>query len=157
MSFEKILKYMGIFLLGTVSVFPQTLRVTGSWTLSIDETYLSGPGGDLLDTYESAPDQILMDIHGQKLESYQVTVQRSDVVWNSYFRVYVRRTSDGRGNGYISGGTEYVEAGTSPQEFFRGGKNRTNIAIQLQLTGVTVGAQYGTYMTEIVYTITLLN
>lgn len=90
MSFEKILKYMGIFLLGTVSVFSQTLRVTGSWTLSIDETYLSGPGGDLLDTYESAPDQILMDIHGQKLESYQVTVQRSDVVWNSYFRVYVR-------------------------------------------------------------------
>lgn len=69
-----------------------------------------------------------MDIHGQKLESYQVTVQRLDVVWNSYFCVYVRRTSNERGNGDVSGGTEYVEAGTSPQEFFRGGKNRTNMA-----------------------------
>ncbi len=130
--------------------------MTGSWTHSINETYLSGPGSDLVETYESVSNQILMDIHGQKLENYQVTLQRSDVVWNSYFRVYARRTSDGNGNGYISGGTEYVEAGTSSQEFFRGGKNRSNIAIQLRLSGVTVGAEYGTYVTNVIYTITQL-
>lgn len=155
MRFGKHWKWMGFFLLiGTVSIYMQTIKVTGSWSLSIDETYLSGPGSDLIDTYKNAPDQILMDVHGQKLENYQVTVQRSDVTWNSSFRVYARRTSDGNGSGYISGGTEYVEAGTSPLTFFRGGKNRSNIEIQFQLSGMTVGVEYGTYLTHIVYTIT---
>lgn len=154
MRFGKFWIWMIPFsLFGIASLFSQNIRVTGSWTFSIDETYLSGPGEDLVDTYESALTQILMDIHGQKLASYQVTIQRSDVVWNSYFRVFARRTSDGTGNGYISGGTEYVEAGTSPQLFFTGGKNRSNIEIQLRLSGVTVGAEYGTYVTNVVYTI----
>lgn len=154
MRFAKLWIGMAVLILcGVGSLFSQNIRVTGSWAVTIDETYLPGPGSDLLDTYESAPDQILMDIHGQKLNDYQVTIQRSDVVWNSYFHVYARRTSDGNGNGYISGGTDYVQAGTSPQEFFRGGKNRSNIEIQLRLSGVTVGAEYGTYITNIVYTI----
>jgi len=123
MRLKKLGPWMAmLILLGWASLFSQTIRVTGSWALSIDSSNLPGPGSDLPDSFESDPDQIEIDVHGQKLEDYQVTIQRSDVSWNPYFRVYARRTSDGTGSGYISGGTNYVEASTTSQEFFRGGK-----------------------------------
>ncbi len=157
MRLKKLGPWMAmLILLGWASLFSQTIRVTGSWALSIDSSNLPGPGSDLPDSFESDPDQIEIDVHGQKLEEYQVSIQRSDVSWNPYFRVYARRTSDGTGSGYISGGTNYGEASTTSQEFFRGGKNRSNIAIQLRLSGVTVAVEYGTYITHVVYTITQL-
>lgn len=132
----------------------QEITVTGSWTLYIDSGDLQGgAGSDFNPTYESAVDQIGIEIKGKKTKDWRVDVSKVDSYWDSRLLLYVRRTSDGIGSGSISGGTSYQEVTDVDQEFFRGGKNRKNIDVQLMIDGVTVEIPTDTYTTTVYYTV----
>lgn len=132
------------------------ITATGSWTLAIGAGDLvTGPGSDLNGTYASAAAQVTIDIvnvpgpDGQ----WRVDVRRSDAAWHADLVLWARRTGDGAGTGSIAGGTVYQPVGTTDAESFSGGRDRTGISVQFQLTGVSVGVPPATYTTTVIYTV----
>lgn len=131
-----------------------SITVTGSWTETIDASDLqAGAGSDLIDTYESASDQIVIDITNATAAPWRVDVRKSDANWHADFQLSVRRTSSGTGNGTISGGTSYQEVTDTDQSFFNGTKNRDGINVQLKLSGVSIQIPPDTYTTTVYYTV----
>jgi hypothetical protein len=132
------------------------VTVTGSWSLNISVAdLLGGPGSPLNNTYESLIDEIIIDIEGKKVNGWILYVRRSDITWNSNFRLNIRRTSDGSaGGGTVTGGTTYQEITTSDTEFFRGDKKLRGIENQLQLQLLSGVVNSGTYQTTVIYTVT---
>jgi hypothetical protein len=133
-----------------------SITATGSWYEVIDENDLeSGPGSDLKSTYESAVDEVVIDITGTvgDLDNWRVDVKRVDSNWHSQFHLYDKRTSEGSGTGSISGGTAYQEIGEADQSFFTGSGDRTNIAVQLKLGGMSIQVSPDVYSTDVYYTV----
>lgn len=131
------------------------IRVSGSWAEYIDEADLQGPpGSDLISSYESASDQIEIDIR-QTRSNWSVDVRKVDTNWHSGLHLYVKRTSDGSGapGGSISSGTSYQEVTDTYQAFFSGYRQRSYINIQLRVDGVSIQIPPGTYDTTVYYTV----
>ena len=77
-----------------------------------------------------------------------------DSSWHNDLIVYVKRTSDGQGGGSISGGLDYVFVLTIGQALFFSGKgDRSNIAVQYKVTGMSVDVSPATYNTTVVFTV----
>lgn len=132
------------------------IALTGTWALSIDASDLTGgPGTDLIDTYESTADQITVTISNTAGadDNWRVDIRRTDTTWHGDFGLHVKRTGDGTGGGSISGGTAYQEVTTSDGAFFSGAGDRTDVPIQLKLTGVSVQVAPDTYSTTVTYTV----
>jgi hypothetical protein len=135
-----------------------SISVTGSWFETIDETDLvGGPGSDLKSTYESAADQVSIDIVGAGNKNWRVDVRKVDTDWHSSLGLYVRRTSDGSGRGQITGGTSYQQLSDTYQQFFSGHRNRREINVQLMLDGVSAELECGDYLTTVYYTVVEVN
>lgn len=133
-------------------VFGQgSITVSGQWSLNIDQNNLiSGPGSDLISTYESATDQVQIDILGPD-RTWRVDVHRVDINWHSDFILEVRRQPNNR----IVGGLTYQPITPVAIEFFRS-RNRRNvrgIQVQFRLSGVTININPDTYSTTVVYTL----
>lgn len=143
-----------------------TIDVSGSWSVTIDETDLvAGAGSDLNSTYTSETNQITVNIdkivYGNFWDwlvnyNWRVDVRRSDINWDSNFRLYVRRTGNGFGFGSISGGTSFQEVTLVDQTFFSGSRRRYYIYLQLQLENVSINISPDTYSTTVIYTVTEL-
>jgi hypothetical protein len=152
---------IGLVLLLTAALIPAegvwaavSISVTGSWFETIDETDLvGGAGSELKSTYESAADQISIDLLGAGQKGWRVDVRKVDTDWHAALGLYVRRTSDGVGKGQIAGGTSYQQVTDTYQEFFRGDHNRRNINVQLMLDGVSAELPCGNYLTTVYYTV----
>ena len=151
-----------IILISLCIVLPSTLRaqasvtVTGSWALNISVAdLLGGPGSPLNNSYESLVDQIIIDIDGKKVNGWILYVRRSDITWNSDFRLNIKRTSNGSaGGGTVTGGTTYQEITTTDAEFFQGDKKLKGIENQLQLQLLSGVVDSDTYQTTVIYTVT---
>jgi hypothetical protein len=143
-----------------------TVDVTGSWSLTIDQTNLqAGAGSDLVSSYESATNQVMIDInkvvYGNFWDwliayNWRVDVRRSDALWDSRLNLDVRRTGNGTGMGTISGGTAYQAVSSMDQTFFSGSRRRYDIPVQLQLRNVSIDVPPNNYSTTVVYTVTEL-
>ena len=133
----------------------QNIYLSGSWTLFIGDVDLqTGPGSDLNPTYTSAADQVLIEVKYLSPQyDYLVTIHLSPVSWHSDFIFRVRRTGDGSGPGWISGGLSWMQLTGIGQDFFTVNKNRRDIPIQYQLDDVSIQVEPGTYVTDVVYTI----
>jgi hypothetical protein len=135
-----------------------SISVTGSWFETLDETDLiGGPGSDLKSTIESAADQVSVDIVGAGNKNWRVDVRKVDTDWHSSLGLYLRRTSDGSGQGQITGGTSYQQLSDTYQEFFSGGRNHRGVNIQLMLDGVSAQLECGNYLTTVYYTVVEVN
>jgi hypothetical protein len=131
-----------------------SISLSGSWFELVDETDLAGPAGsDLISIYESAADQVQIQILTDIGEDWRVDVRRVDTDWHGDLDLFVRRTSEGSGPGSISGGDSYQELSTSYQEFFSGTDDRSGVNIQIKLEGVSASTGSGNYLTTIYYTI----
>lgn len=131
------------------------IKSTGSWSETIDSLDLqAGPGSDLIGTYESASNQIKINVEST-MQNWRVDVKKSDTNWHSNFQLYIRRTSDGTGNpqSSISGGTTYQQVTDIDQSLFNGYRERTDIDVQLKLTGVSIQIPPDTYATTVNYTV----
>jgi hypothetical protein len=134
------------------------VTVTGSWIETVDENDLVGGAGSVLNsTYESPADQITVRVGGAGQKSWRIDVRKIDSGWPGSVRLFMRRTSDGRGPGTISGGTSYQEVTDTYQSFFSGSRNRSDIHVQEQITGVSADMPCGTYTTTIYYTVVQTN
>jgi hypothetical protein len=131
-----------------------SIRVSGSWFETIDENDLVGaPGSELRATYESAADQVSIDLQGAGNRGWRIDVRKLDTDWHTDLGLYVRRTSDGSGKGQITGGTSYRQVTDTHQEFFEGTDNRRGVNVQLMLDGVSAELPCGDYLTTIYYTV----
>jgi hypothetical protein len=152
---------VGILLSATLTVAGTaraaiSITSIGFWAETIDATDLAaGPGSDLEDTYESAADQVSLDISGATGDSdaWRVDVRRVDSAWHADLHLHVQRTSDGSGGGSISGGSSYQEIGESYQSFFSGSGDRNQIDLRLKITGVSVQVPAAAYSSAVYYTV----
>ena len=154
---RNVFKKWMFILLGFIWMIPESraiqVTVTGDWTLIIDETDLiAGPGSDLNPQYPSASDQITVDITSTG-KNWTVYIQGSVNNWHSDLSVYVRRTSDGTGNGWISGGTNWMQVTLGSQQFFQGRRRRLGINVQCGLTGMSIQVPPDDYTGTITYTV----
>jgi hypothetical protein len=131
------------------------ISVAGSWQETIDSTDLiPGPVILLPSTYTSPGDAVRIDITTTKNEKWLVYVSKSDSIWDPRMHLFLRRTSNGTGVGKISGGTSFQEISSLNQSFFSGSKGLINIAVQFQLTGISLQIPPAGYGTKVTYTIT---
>jgi len=143
----------GLIAAGEKGEAAEEITVTGSWSETIDASDLvAGAGSDLIGTYEGYSDQIVLDIDVGRGD-FRVDVSKINTNWHSDFQLYVRRTSDGTGDGEISGGTSYQEVTDTYHSFFTFKKDRTGINLQLKLSGVSVQVAPDTYTTTVYYTV----
>jgi len=152
-KFLVLFAVLGLIAAGEKGEAAEVITATGSWSETIDASDLvAGAGSDLIGTYESNSDQIVLDIDVGR-GNFRVDVSKINTNWHSDFQLYVRRTSDGTGDGEISGGTSYQEITDTYQSFFTFKKDRTGINLQLKLSGVSVQVAPDTYTTTAYYTI----
>jgi len=135
-----------------------SISAVGTWSETVDQADLAGaPGSNLNTTYESATDQVSIDISGTvpapPADNWRVDVKKTDTTWHSDLHLHLKRTSDGTGPGTISGGSSYLEVTDTYAEFFGGANDRTGIYLQLKITGVSVSVPANTYSTTIYYTV----
>ena len=148
--------------------------LTGSWDLTLSQSDLQdGPGSDLNHTYESATDQVLVEIYrlffiwgsGTRTWNWAIDINKSDTDWDSSLEVWARRTGDGQCSYTytITGGQTYQRITDVATEFFSGSITGSgswllvllanNIPIQYQIRGVSAALTAKTYTTSIVYTV----
>jgi hypothetical protein len=133
-----------------------SISAIGTWSETVSDVDLAGgPGSDLVGTYESAADQVSIDISGATGDSdtWRVDLKKTDTTWHSNLHLYLKRTSGGTGSGSISGGQSYLEATDTYAELFSGSGDRAGISVQLRITGVAVGIPADAYSTTIYYTV----
>jgi len=129
------------------------LTITGSWYVSVDATHLqAGPGSDLDPTHASSVDQVRVDIQNTN-RSWVVYVRMTPTLWHPYLSLSLRRTTEGSGPGWISGGTSWLELDEVNQQLFDGYKQRRDVRVQCEVSGVSVNVPPETYTTTVVYTI----
>jgi hypothetical protein len=133
------------------------ITAIGGWSETIDQSdLLSGPGSQLLATYESGIDHTSIDITNtlSKQDAWRVDVRRVDGGgWHGDFALYAKRTSNGSGQGSVSGGLSYIEIGTTDTELFSGAGNLNHIDVQYQLTGMSISVLPASYSTTIIFTL----
>jgi hypothetical protein len=142
--------------IGGRAVAAISITVTGDWAETIDENDLiGGAGSELVSDYESASDQVTITISGtiDPSDAWRVDVRKININWDSNLHFYVRRTSDGTGPGGISGGTSYQEVTDAYLSFFSGSGDRSDIHIQLELSGVSVQIPPDNYSITVYYTV----
>lgn len=152
----RVLFLVILLLLAMTRVEAIDISATGGWIETIDASDLvSGAGSNLIDTYESPADATDIDISNtaNKNDNWRVDVRRVDGTWHGDFTLYARRTSDGNGQGSVSGGLSYTQITTTDIEFFSGAGNLSNIDVQYQLTGMSVSVSPIIYSTSVVLTV----
>lgn len=129
----------------------------GNWTETIDASDLiAGAGSNVTSQYESVTGSTTLDIVNTAGGSWRIVARRSDGTWHGNLTLFVRRTSDGSGSGSVLSGASYVQLSTLDTEIFTGTGDRTNIAVQLKLTGMSKDVSPNTYSSGIIFTVTSL-
>ncbi|MCJ7778591.1 MAG: hypothetical protein MUP16_09790 [Sedimentisphaerales bacterium] len=133
-----------------------SITAPGSWSQTIDASNLVipfGAGSNLNDTYQSDPAAVSITITATN-GNWKVQVKKNNSTLPGSLHLYIQRTSDGSGLGSISGGNPpYQEVEDTDQDFFSGNGDRSNVSIQLELTGVSIQVPQGTYSATIQYTV----
>lgn len=132
-----------------------SIDVSGSWGLTISANDLiSGPCSGLQSDYESSTNAVTIDVsYASYNRTWRVSVRKIDQSWPNDFILFTRRTSYSYG---VTGGTNYQEITNSNRTFISSNRDRINVsglAVQFQLSGVSINIPPGTYITTIYYTI----
>lgn len=135
-----------------LSVFTQSITVTGDWNFTVPAD-VTEAGLDIKNNYDSAVNQMYMDIEHNSL--WKVTMQRYDIEWNDNFNYKVRRTGNGTaGKGQIEGGEKWKEIkNDKADKFFTGENTILNIPFQYKIEGVSVIIPAYMYSTDIIFTL----
>lgn len=155
-NFVILILLSGLIFLNTKAWAIVSISATGGWSETIDASDLqAGAGSNLTDTYESAAGATALTISNTtgNTDNWRVDVKRTDTNWHGNLHLYVKRTSDGTGEGSISGGLSYIEITTIDSQFFSGAGDRNSINLQYKLTGMSVSVPPNAYGTTITYTV----
>ncbi|HCA47342.1 MAG TPA: hypothetical protein DEP45_08255 [Armatimonadetes bacterium] len=152
---------LALILIAAVHALPAhaiDMYVSGGWTtLTITASDLVGEAGSgLVSTYDSDPATAALDVANTSSSSdaWRIEVRRSESAsWSDSCRVLIRRTSDGSGAGFVSGGTIYQEVGLIGAAFFDGSGDRLGINLQVRIDGVSVSDGPSMYSSDLVLTV----
>lgn len=137
-----ILFYSILFALPIRAEQPR-ISVSGGWFLSISELDLvSGPGSDLKSTYLSPPDATLIDIKAEPKTLWSIYAKRTAAATDG-IGISVKRTSDGKGKGWVEGGEYFIPLGDGYTKLFHGKGERIDITLQYRITGISINTPPG--------------
>lgn len=127
------------------------IDVNGNWSRTVDRSDLiAGAGTGLVPAVESAAGIATVDVLNTSGASWVVRVSRSDIDWPVGVGVEIRRSSADSG---INGGADYLAINASTQDFFSGSGDRSGIAIQIRITGLSLNTLPSSYSLALVYTV----
>lgn len=132
------------------------ISVMGAWATVLPVASVTEAGEDFHGTYESDPDQVLIDILGANKFDYRVDVRKIDIDWHPSLQLYIHRTGSGIGghpHSNVTGGTNYFELTATNQQFFSGHRESSDIPVQFRLTGVSVLIPARTHVSTVMYTV----
>lgn len=130
------------------------ISVVGNWSEIVDNSYLiAGAGSNLRSPIESSTSVASINISNTDGSSWTVKVKKADLLWPTGTSLAIKRSSDGSGSGSISGGTTYIGITDTEQLIFSGAGDRSDIRIQLKLTGLSVDNPPDNYSTSITYSL----
>lgn len=125
----------------------------GDWHEVITAADLvGGAGSDLPNEVESIVGVTTLTITSAP-GAWSVVARRSSIDWHGDLEVSVKRVSDGNGIGSIIGGEAFLELTGSDVELFSGSDDRSDISLQLKLTGLSINVPPDTYLSSIVFTV----
>ena len=150
---KKLLGVVVLFALFVSHAEAGTLDISasGGWTMTVNASDLTSGAGSNIKDKESGSGATLLTISGTGFV-WKVNVSRSDTSWNGNLTLYLKRTSDGTGSGFVAGGTSYIPIGTTSSQFFTGSGSKSNIAVQYKL-GSSVSVPPGNYSTTVTFTV----
>lgn len=138
------------FLLNLMSA--QSISVIGQWNYTIPTIDITDAGEDFTGTYTSSVNQVYLDIiYSNK---WSISVQKNDIDWDDELKIFMHRTGNGYGTGWINGGQNYKIIKNNNFKFITGRDNRNSIPIQYQMRMVSVTIPAHNYVVEIMYTLT---
>jgi len=116
---------------------------------------LPGLGSSRTVVYLTGKDQILLSVCSLAGGSgtWRVDVRRDAGDWPKGMKLEVRRTGDGMGEGSVVGRQGFVEVGTTYRTLCSGRGDRTNIPLQVRISGCPLDLDVGTHVTSITYTV----
>lgn len=129
---------------------------------AVDMTAAGGWTGPVIDScpqseYESDPDSTIVNIiNTVESSNWRVSVRASyGAGWPNDVCLSVRPTAAGQGSSESSpiGVGVYVAVTTSDTLFFESKLDRTGVAIQYRLSGLSVSVPPGTYSTTVTFTV----
>ena len=130
------------------------LTLIGNWFTSIGSGDLvMGPGTDFRPTFESGATGATMGITNTNGAPWILYVRRETSTLPPAVSIAVRRTSNGTGNGSISGGTDYLVVTDDEQILFQGVGDRNGIGQQLRLAGISIKQGAGAHSCNLIYRI----
>ena len=126
----------------------------GNWTETVDASDLiAGAGSNVTSQYESVSGSTILAIVNTAGGSWRVLARCSADVWHDNLTLSLRRTSDGSGSGTILGGSGYVQLSSLDTEIFSGIGDRSSVAVQFRLTGMSKDIFPNTYNSGITFII----
>lgn len=130
----------------------QSISVIGQWNYTIPTIDITDAGEDFTGTYTSSVNQVYLDIiYSNK---WSISVQKNDIDWDDELKIFMHRTGNGYGTGWINGGQNYKIIKNNNFKFITGRDNRNSIPIQYQMRKVSVTIPAHNYVVEIMYTLT---
>jgi hypothetical protein len=132
------------------------LSLSGSWGLALSASDLvSGAGSELPTSADSATNEVTLDVTltGGDTDNWRLDVRQSGAFWDPALHVWVRRTGSGTGTGSIADGTTWIEVGSTDTAFFTGAGDRSTIAVQVRVTGLSLTLQPDAYLSNLQYTL----
>lgn len=144
--------------MGSVALAQKGPTVSGTWNYSLSASSITEAGTDFYGTYESASNQLIFNKNKTKNQkpNWVVQVKKSDILWHTNLKMWIRRTGNGSGvqNSSISNGSNYQEVQNSNIQFFDGYEEVNEIPIQLKISGVSVIIPVNSYYTLLIFTVT---
>ena len=149
----KSLLLIGVWLVSGTA-WTADLTATGGWSRTITANDLTaGAGSDLASQQESSAGATTLTITSTGGGAWRIKVRHTPSTWHSNFTLWVKRTSDGTGDGSISGGSGYIQVTAVDAELFSGTKDRSNISLQYKLTGLSKNVSPNSYLSSVVFTV----
>ncbi len=132
------------------------INVEGNWNYAISP--IVEAGNDFSYEYTSNPAQVYLSATTSKGKGngnfrWSFSIHKEDIFWDAALQLFVKRTGNGNGGGFIQGGTAFQEISNNDNFFFSGKKSRADIPLQFQIQGVSVLIPSGNYATSVVYTL----
>ena len=156
---KRIVRYiipalLATFVCGAGICWAASITATGNWLdLTINASNLTGgAGSNLIDTYQSDPAAVSITITATS-GNWGLNVKKINSNWHDNLHLHIKRTSDGTGSGSVSGGGSYQEVKDIDQGFFSGNGDRSNVNVQLELTGVSIQVPPAVYTATVYYTV----
>lgn len=138
----------------SIQLYGQTISVSGSPSFAASLFNVTEAGDNFTTSVTSTTNATTINVGSASTRYWHINVDRVDVNWNSNLHVWVKRTGTGSAtSGTISGGTTFQEVTLTEALFFNGYRNRTNIPIQYQISGISMTVPAANYSTTIYFTI----